>query len=83
MSLYLQKKLITPYLFIPPCKAGLCHDAEQPEVTQSEIRATETAGKPDRTLDIIKALDKLAAHVPRKTLPLTSLEARVLLVNNI
>jgi hypothetical protein len=31
-------------------------------VTQSEIRAKETAGKPDRALDIPKALNKLVAR---------------------
>jgi hypothetical protein len=53
--------LIAPYLFIPPRKAGICHDAEQPKVTQSEIRAKETAGKAGRGLDIPKALNKPAA----------------------
>jgi hypothetical protein len=50
---------------------------------QSEIRAKETAGKPDRALDILKALNKLATHAPSKTLPLTSLQARVFLVDHI
>jgi hypothetical protein len=44
------------------------HDAEQPEVTQSEIRAKETAGKPDRTLDILNALDRLAAQCATQSL---------------
>jgi hypothetical protein len=37
-------------------------------VTQSEIRAKETAGKPDRTLDILNALDKLAAQYATQSL---------------
>jgi hypothetical protein len=31
-------------------------------VTQSEVWAKETAGNPDRALDILKALNKLAAR---------------------
>tara|TARA_B100001063_G_C16690780_1_gene516929 strand:- start:677 stop:907 length:231 start_codon:yes stop_codon:yes gene_type:complete len=67
-SLYPQKKLTAPRLFIPPRKAGICHDAEQPKVTQLEIWAKETAGKPDRTLDILKALNKLAARCATQSL---------------
>jgi len=37
-------------------------------VTQSEIRAKETAGKPDRALDILKAVDKLAAQCATQSL---------------
>jgi len=55
-------------LFIPPRKAAPCHDAEQPEVTQSEIRAKETAGKPDRALNILTALDRLAAQCATQSL---------------
>ncbi|MDA8855766.1 hypothetical protein N9I82_01425 [Alphaproteobacteria bacterium] len=37
-------------------------------MTQSEIRAKETAGKPDRTLDILNALDRLAAQCATQSL---------------
>ncbi|MDB2469061.1 hypothetical protein N9X39_03195 [Alphaproteobacteria bacterium] len=37
-------------------------------MTQSEIRAKETAGKPDRALDILKALDKLVAQCATQNL---------------
>jgi len=60
--------MIAPCLFIPPRKAGICHDAEQLKVTQSEIRAKETAGKPDRALDILKALNKLMARCAMQSL---------------
>ena len=59
---------MAPYLFISLRKAAPCHDAEQPEVTQLEIRAKETAGKPDRALDILTALDKLAAQCATQSL---------------
>jgi len=59
---------MAPYLFIPPRKAAPCHDAEQPDVTQSKIRAKETAGKPDRTFDILNALDRLAAQCAAQSL---------------
>jgi len=60
--------MIAPYLFIPSFKANIYHNAEQPKVTQSEIRSKETAGKPDRALDILKALDKLAARCAKQSL---------------
>jgi hypothetical protein len=37
-------------------------------VTQSEIWAKETAGKPDRTLDILKTLNKQAARCAKQSL---------------
>jgi hypothetical protein len=64
LSLYILKKT---NLFIPPHKAIL-HDAEQPKVMQSGIRAKETAGKPDRALDILKALNKLTAQCATQSL---------------
>jgi len=33
---------------------GLHHNADQPIMAQSEIRAKETAGKPDRALKTLK-----------------------------
>jgi hypothetical protein len=60
-SLYPQKSGNTLLSHSAP-QGKYCHDAEQPKVTQSEIRAKETAGKPDRALDILKALDKPAAQ---------------------
>ena len=33
---------------------GLHHNADQPIMAQSEIRAKETAGKPDRVLKTLK-----------------------------
>jgi hypothetical protein len=51
-----------------PHKAAPCHDAEQPKVTQPEIRAKETAGKPDRALDVLKALDQMVAKCATQSL---------------
>ena len=46
----------------------MCHDAEQPKVPHSDIRTKETAGKTDRALDILKALNKLAARCATQSL---------------
>jgi hypothetical protein len=53
---------------MPPRRTGPPYDAEQPQATQSEIREKETAGKPDRVLDILKALDKRTAQCATQSL---------------
>jgi hypothetical protein len=68
LSLYILKKTDSTLLIHSAPQGSPCHDAEQPEVTQSEIRAKETAGKPDRTLDILNALDRLAAQCATQSL---------------
>jgi len=68
LSLYILKKRSHLTYSFRPARQIPCHDAEQPKVTQSEIRAKETAGKPDLALDILKAVDKLAAQCATQSL---------------